>query len=55
MPFRDGSSIYRDPNPELETPNKTWPFKFLKFVYIFIFFPIANIDVQIFIFFKTQI
>ena len=41
--------------PELETPNKIWPFRFLKGVHIFIFFQIANLAVQIFIFFKTQI
>ena len=32
-----------------------WLFRFLKGVHIFIFFQIANLAVQIFIFFKTQI
>ena len=40
---------------ELETPDKIWPFRFLKGVNIFIFFQIENLAVQIFIFFKTQI
>ena len=41
--------------PEVETPNKIWPFRILKGVHIFIFFQIANLAVQILIFFKTQI
>ena len=41
--------------PEVETPIEIWPFRFLKGVHIFIFFQIANLAVQIFIFFKTQI
>ena len=40
---------------EAETPIEIWPFRFLKGVHIFIFFQIANLAVQIFIFFKTQI
>ena len=42
-------------SPELETPQKIWPFRFFKGVHIFIFFQIANLAVQIFIFFKSQI
>ena len=30
--------------PELETPNKIWPFRFFKGVHIFIFFQKANLD-----------
>ena len=41
--------------PEVETPNKIWPFRILKGVHIFIFFQIANLAIQILIFFKTQI
>ena len=49
--------------PELETPNKIWPFRFLKGVHIFIFFQthiysvqvVQKLCVYIFIFFKTQI
>ena len=40
---------------EVETPVEIWPFRFLKGVHVFIFFQIANLAVQIFIFFKTQI